>query len=255
MEWEELTRAKKREVNKTLFDNFFNKKFYTQIMKIRYTSFSEKGRRAYNQDACKAIIGQDRAMFIVCDGMGGHSMGDVAAQTVCEAVSSYWENSQETSDCKEKVIAACNAASTAMDKRADESGHAEMGTTMVMASIEDRKVTITHCGDSRCYIFRKHEAIYKTKDHVDLSFGWEIITRCVFSFRPEIMRPDIVQFELQPGDRIFLCTDGVYRYTDPEILQARLTDDKPLNDIADVIKFLCEKNSDDNYTGMLIQVD
>lgn len=57
------------------------------------------------------------------------------------------------------------------------------------------------------------------------------------------------------GDRIFLCTDGVYKSMAPEILAARLQDEKPLDAVVDVIKFMCEKFSTDNYTGILAQVE
>lgn len=226
-------------------------------MEIKYTTFTEKGIRTYNQDVFKVITSPEehKALFIVCDGMGGHAMGDVAAQTVCEAIASYWENNSQESDCKSKVIAACHVASSAMDKRADELNHVEMGTTLVVASIEGNKVTFAHCGESRCYLLRGNEVVYQTKDHTGLSFGWEVVSKCFFSYRPEIVQPDIEQFELQSGDRIFLCSDGVYKATAPEILRARLMDDKPLDDVVDVIKFLCEKNSDDNYTGILAQMD
>lgn len=64
------------------------------IMEIRYTTFIEKGIRVANQDVFKIITcpKQNKALFIICDGMGGHAMGDVAAQTVCEAIASYWES-------------------------------------------------------------------------------------------------------------------------------------------------------------------
>ena len=54
-------------------------------MKIEYTTFSEIGKRRANQDVCRVIEMPEynRALMIVCDGMGGHSMGDVAAETVC----------------------------------------------------------------------------------------------------------------------------------------------------------------------------
>lgn len=224
-------------------------------MEIRYITFTEKGIRAINQDVFKVIAcpDQHKTLFIVCDGMGGHAMGDVAAQTVCEAIASYWETNPQENDGDIKVKAACYAASSAMDKRADKLNCVEMGTTLVLASIEGNKVTIAHCGDSRCYLLRGGDVIYQTKDHIELSFGWEMVSKCFFSYRPEIVRPDIEQFELQPGDRIFLCSDGVYKTIAPEILTARLMDNKPLEDVADVIKFLCEKNSDDNYTGILVQ--
>ena len=71
---------------------------------------------------------------------------------------------------------------------------------------------------------------------------------------PEIAVPDTARFELQKGDRIFLCSDGVYKSMAPQILAERLQDNRSLEDIIDVIKFLCEKYSTDNYTGILAEV-
>jgi protein phosphatase len=59
---------------------------------------------------------------------------------------------------------------------------------------------------------------------------------------------------VEKGDRIFLCTDGVYKAMAPQILAARLQDDKTLEDVVDVIKFMCEKLSTDNYSGILYEV-
>ncbi len=226
-------------------------------MEMKYTTFTEKGIRSYNQDVVEVVAGagQQKALFVVCDGMGGHAMGDVAAKTVCNAISSYWINNPTEPDSESKVVAACREASLAIDRRADELGRIEMGTTLVMASIDGNKVTIAHCGDSRCYLLRENEVVYQTEDHTRLSFGWEVLDKCFFSYRPEIAQPYVAQFELQPGDRLFLCSDGVYKASAPEILTARLIDDKPLEDVVDVIKFLCEKNSDDNYSGILVQID
>lgn len=130
-----------------------------------------------------------------------------------------------------------------------------MGTTMVMASIEGDTVTIAHVGDSRCYLQRTDEGLlYQTKDHVRLDFGWEVVDRCFFSCQPEVALPDIVQFRLKAGDRILLCSDGLYKSMPPEILKERMMDDKPLADILDVYDFLCYKNGDDNYTAVLIEI-
>lgn len=71
---------------------------------------------------------------------------------------------------------------------------------------------------------------------------------------PEVAIPDIARFEVKAGDRIFLCSDGVYKAMAPEILTARLQDDKPLEQVVDVIKFMCEKFSTDNYTGVLAKI-
>ena len=127
----------------------------------------------------------------------------------------------------------------------------EMGTTLVMASVEDDTVTIAHCGDSRCYLLRGGEVIHQTADHSRA--GTEIVTRCFFSMNPEVAIADITRIKVEKGDRIFLCTDGVYKAMAPQILTARLQDNKTLEEVVDVIKFMCEKFSTDNYSGILYE--
>lgn len=226
-------------------------------MRIRYTTFSEAGKRRANQDVCRVIENPENnnSLMVVCDGMGGHSMGDVAAETVCNAICEYWNSNTHIKDSESKVIEACKAASDALYKRSRVVRPIEMGTTMVMASIEDNIVTIAHCGDSRCYLLRDGEVVYQTQDHADPHWGSEVVTRCFFSMNPEVAEPEVARFEVQPGDRIFLCSDGVYKAMAPQILTARLQDEKPLEEVVDVIKFMCEKYSTDNYTGILAIVE
>ena len=226
-------------------------------MKIKNTTFSEAGKRRANQDVCRIVEmpEHNRTLMIVCDGMGGHSMGDVAAETVCNAICEYWNNNTHTKDSETKVIEACKAASDALYKRSRVVRPIEMGTTMVMASVEDNIVTIAHCGDSRCYLLRDGEVVYQTQDHADPHWGSEVVTRCFFSMNPEVAEPEVARFEVQPDDRIFLCSDGVYKAMAPQILTARLQDEKLLEEVIDVIKFMCEKYSTDNYTGILAIVE
>lgn len=226
-------------------------------MKIEYTTFSEAGKRRANQDVCRVIEIPERnsSLMVLCDGMGGHSMGDVAADTVCNAICEYWSNNVEIPDSEIKVIEACKVASDALYTRSRVVRPVEMGTTMVMASIEGNIVTIAHCGDSRCYLLRNDEVGYQTKDHADPHWGSEVVTRCFFSMNPEVADPEVVCFEVKSGDRIFLCSDGVYKAMAPQILTARLQDDKPLDEVVDVIKFMCEKYSTDNYTGILAVIE
>lgn len=222
--------------------------------KYMYTIFSETGKRIANQDICRVVEmpEQNRCLLVVCDGMGGHAMGDAAAETVCNAVCNFWEDNPGKSDCEEKVLTAFAHASEALYYRSRMVRPIEMGTTLVMASVENNTVTIAHCGDSRCYLLRNGEVVHQTTDHSRP--GTEIVTRCFFSMDPEVAIPDITRIEVEKGDRIFLCTDGVYKAMAPQILAARLQDDKTLEDVVDVIKFMCEKLSTDNYSGILYEV-
>ena len=222
--------------------------------KYMYTIFSETGKRIANQDICRVVEmpEEKRCLLVVCDGMGGHAMGDAAAETVCNAVCNFWEDNHGKSDCEEKVLTAFAHASEALYYRSRMVRPIEMGTTLVMASVENNTVTIAHCGDSRCYLLRNGEVIHQTTDHSRP--GTEIVTRCFFSMDPEVAIPDITRIEVEKGDRIFLCTDGVYKAMAPQILAARLQDNKKLENVVDVIKFMCEKFSTDNYSGILYEV-
>ena len=118
-------------------------------MKIRHATISKTGRRKNNEDAFTVIDLPDnnRFMGIVCDGLGGHSFGEIASETVCNTITDFWMKHICMQDCDSKVKRACKKASCAIDQKVYELHHAEMGTTMVMASIENDVATIAHIGD------------------------------------------------------------------------------------------------------------
>ncbi len=225
-------------------------------MEVKYVIFSETGKRRVNQDICRVadMSHEKRFLMVLCDGMGGHSMGDVAAETVCGAVCRFWEENCGFRNSTECAAMACRCASEALSCRSRVVRPVEMGTTLVMASIENNVVTVAHCGDSRCYLLRDGEVVYMTKDHAEPYGGSEVVTKCFFSMDQEVAVPDIVQYEVIPGDRIFICSDGVYKAMAPQILSARLQDRKSLEEVVDVIKFMCEKFSTDNYSGILAEI-
>jgi len=211
---------------------------------------------------------KERWMGIVSDGMGGHVYGEEASKTVVKAISEYWEKFSNMYDREEKVLKACKRASMAIDRRSIRLNHCQMGTTMVMASIEGNKITIAHIGDSRCYLIRhghydyedinntdKDHVVYQTKNHVNINYGWETVAKCFFSNRPDVAVPDVVQFEVQVGDRIFLCSDGVYKCIAPNILKDCILDGKTPEDILDVIDSLCGRDGNDNYTAIMAIVE
>ena len=223
--------------------------------KIRYTTFSECGVRRDNEDYFKVVANpdEDRYLFVVCDGMGGHAMGEVASYVVCTAICNYWQQASFDYGVENVLKSAFKEASDALDAKANVLNHVEMGTTMVLAAISGNQLVIAHAGDSRCYLLRPGEGvIYQTKDHVNHSIFGDFIERSYFSYQRESAKVDICQFELKQGDSFFLCTDGVWQYVDPGILTDRLMDDKTPEEIADVIQFLCERSSQDNYTGIIV---
>ena len=116
------------------------------MSKMKYIRFSEKGPRMNNEDCLNIVeIADKRTLFVVCDGMGGHSCGEVASNTVCDSFSAYWQEHPEVIDSVQKIKDAAKVASQAID---EVSCYYQMGTTLVMASIEGQTAHVAHAGDN-----------------------------------------------------------------------------------------------------------
>lgn len=191
-------------------------------------------------------------MGIICDGMGGHAHGEVASKTVAESITRYWEKHLSYKDDKTKVEKACQNTFRTFNQK---SRHIEMGTTMVMASIQENVLTIAHVGDSRCYLLRKEEGcIFQTIDHTSVSDGWEFIYKSFFTDCPEAVEPESHQEKLQEGDKILLCSDGVYKFMTPEEWIDDLITEASPEEIIQMLDNTLEKNGHDNYSAIIIEV-
>ena len=218
-------------------------------MKIYYESFSECGPRKNNEDyiAVRQMPEQDRSVFVLCDGMGGHDCGEVASKLVAEHICDYWSKNPKRKDSEKKVIDACDETIIAYNNKS----RIEMGTTMAMVAIEDNKAILAHCGDSRIYVIRDHSIIYQSVDHVALTpEGWPIITRAFFTGRSNY-KPDIEEMEFQVGDMILICSDGVYGNGKWNILNDTLMGDGfGIDDIYSIAVHRCN----DNISAILIKI-
>ncbi len=222
---------------------------------MKYVQFSEKGPRINNEDCCAiAEIPGKRTLFVVCDGMGGHAHGEVASRVVCDSFSSYWQSHCNEADTEDKVGEAVKIASHEIDEK---SGLSQMGTTMVLVSIEDNHATVAHAGDSRCYIIDiKGNVKYRTIDHDEVNdFGYKVITRSFFTGYPEDAVPEIRTLQLSPLDRILLCSDGLYNALDDETLLHTLQCAKDVEQVAEKYKTICQNKADDNYTAIIIEIE
>lgn len=225
------------------------------MSKMKYIHFSEKGPRMNNEDCLNIVeVADKRTLFLVCDGMGGHSCGEVASKTVCDSFSAYWLEHSDTNDSIQKIEDAAKAASQAID---EASGYCQMGTTLVMASIEGQTAYIAHAGDSRCYIIDiKGNVKYYTIDHIaSSSISLPYINRAFFTHHPEDAVPEIKVVELQPFDRILLCTDGLYNAIDDETLLHTLQCAKDVEQVAEKYRAICAEKAGDNYTAIIIEME
>jgi protein phosphatase len=227
-------------------------------MKAKFQTFTACGPRRKNEDALAAVKcpqkNRSRYLFVVCDGMGGHSHGEVASQTVIQYLLRHWDFHIE--DDIGKVFHSILFVSANFQIYARDNGYTEMGTTLVMASLDGNKMHIAHLGDSRAYLMRPSKGlIYRTKDHTRFTpEGWEVITNAFFTGDPERARPEIEDFEVQPGDRLLLCTDGVYKCISDDALIAHLRLTSDISVIANKLEQWCEQHSHDNYSAILIEL-
>lgn len=220
-------------------------------MKIYHGFFSECGPRRNNEDYIdfRYMPEYKRAVFVLCDGMGGHECGEVASRFVAEHICGYWEKNPKRPDSEKKIIDACQETKIAFDNKS----RVEMGTTMAMVAIEGNQAILAHCGDSRIYMVRDGKIIYQSTDYVALTpEGWPIITRAFFTGRNNY-NPDIKTIDVKVGDMILICSDGVYVNGKSRMLENELVEYGFVYPLM-TLKRIASDPEHDNYSSILIRI-
>ncbi|MBL4888710.1 MAG: serine/threonine-protein phosphatase [Candidatus Lindowbacteria bacterium] len=197
-------------------------------MKFDIAARSDIGRvRKRNEDAFAVTDGQtDLFWAVVCDGMGGHVHGDLAAQTAV-AVFQKSLNSAKTETFDQNILNKISqAANQAVVDIQDQDGKTfGMGATAVcfVSNPSKQNHLVAHAGDSRLYRLRNATLEKMTIDHnlgedlqrsgkttdIPLSYRFaQQITRFIGS--ETFPGAEISEFEIQSGDIILLCSDGLY---------------------------------------------
>lgn len=195
--------------------------------------------RKQNQDYYDIVpLGEDRALLVVCDGMGGAKSGNVASRLAAEVFVGEirrMERADLDADQVEYVLReAVELANSAVFEQSKVSSDFEgMGTTLVAAWITKKMAVIVNVGDSRAYIFDPEGIRFVTVDHslVEMMVqrgditreqaknhpGKNLITRAVGT--EASVSCDVYHQPLKPGDALLLCSDGLSNVmADQEIL-------------------------------------
>lgn len=191
-------------------------------------------RRRQNEDA--AWFDEERGVFAVADGMGGHLAGEVASGMAIDAVRQMTQEHGEPSIgvLRETIAAAHEAILAHADRHAECTG---MGTTLSAMWRSGGYMYIAHVGDSRIYRLRGGRLEQITQDHslVEEMARAGLITRQEARMHPRrniITRalgtqgenePDLLAADLRPGDRWLLCTDGLSGMVEDEAIERVLT--------------------------------
>ena len=232
-----------------------------------YSAFTHAGPRPNQEDFIVSSGDTADRIFVLCDGMGGHGHGEVASKTIAESVYSYLKELNVKEYSAENIQDAVVYASDLLAKNNVFDDEKPMGTTLVVVAINRMSILVGHIGDSRCYQFDKDSNLkFRTKDHskvqeaIDAEIlteeeAWNhprknILTRCIMAGR-DVAKIDVDVIDVNDGDVILMCTDGVTDALRDKQLQSILLD-RPLNDASDIIASECELRSRDNYSAILL---
>jgi protein phosphatase len=191
-------------------------------MRYVWATGTHQGRiRERNEDSVfpeASGAGEGPLLVGVADGMGGHVAGNIASTLAITMATE--EPADADIDIADRVLAANEAI---RERVSNEPNLAGMGTTMTMGLFtEDGAATIGHVGDSRCYLLRDGDFKRVTSDHtvvaelvelghiseedVDIHPQRHLLTRSL-GLGP--VKVDTEQLDLQPGDRLLFCSDGL----------------------------------------------
>ena len=193
---------------------------------ITFSSYSHIGSRPVNEDSCGCFSRDGKNLFVRCDGLGGHGMGDVASSLAVACFEQQWGEHSSLAPARflENGFQAAQDLILAEQKRLGASR--QMKTTGVALLTDGRKAWIAHVGDSRCYVFRDGKAVRHTQDHsipgmlaltVDIQeseirgHSQRSILLRVLGVEGERPQPEFIKpLPLKKCDAFLLCSDGFW---------------------------------------------
>ena len=200
------------------------------------TGISDIGlKRKTNQDAI--YLNDDKSIYIVADGMGGHSGGEIASALAIKYFSEFLTDKiqSQTPITNETIRNATFHANKLVKKFGDmEPTLQGMGTTLVSIIADKNKIIkICNIGDSRAYLIRDQQIFQLTKDHslVQEKLELGLYTREQARSAPqknalsralgydEILEVDVFNYEASSNDILLLCSDGLHgKISDEDML-------------------------------------
>lgn len=237
--------------------------------------------RKLNEDAMFWDIGL--GVFIVADGMGGHSAGEVASQLAIETVRGFVVRTQEPDDCTwpygidptlslngNRLMTAMRLANARIFKAsAAREAYAGMGTTTVAALVDNEQVTFSSVGDSRIYSFRDGHIEQLTRDD---SWAAEVLAHQP-GMTPEALANapmrhvltnvvgareqttvEVSSRALSNGEMLMFCSDGLHGMVDDPTIEAIMGASSDLTVIAEkLVAQALEKGGRDNVTALVLR--
>lgn len=238
-------------------------------------------KRNNNEDSI--FVDEHSALFIVADGMGGHSSGEIASQMAVEEMATFFNNPNLNEESTwpypyddnlsfkgNKLKTAIAVANEKIQDYAESHFESRgMGTTVVALHKDKEKIFLAHVGDSRCYLLRDGKLILLTSDHswvneqVKLGILDEkdaqhhpfrnVITRALGT-KAEALA-EVTETSCKRGDLYLLCSDGLNSMVDDDSILRILSMSQSLEEIGkELVKKANEMGGEDNISIILIKV-
>lgn len=237
---------------------------------IKTAYLTDTGRkRELNEDyvyASEKPVGNLPNLFIVADGMGGHNAGDYASDFTVKTLVEEIENSFE----KNPTIIFQKAIGVANQKlrkiASDDLSKRGMGTTVVAATCMGRYLQVANVGDSRLYVVNDtikqittdHSYVEEMirrgsiqRENARSNPNKNIITRAVGAKND--IQADIYVVELQPGDLLLMCSDGLSNMLEDEEMRMIIKRQRDIVEMAEeLVKAANENGGKDNISVILV---
>ena len=213
-------------------------------IKCVWTIASECGPiREKNEDSVfPSVSGSTTEVFYaaVCDGLGGHKGGNIASKLAIEQI-------QDGGEDLTKIL--INADTEILNYQKKNPEFENMGTTMTLVSIsQSGKLKIAHIGDTRCYILSKRNLHQITTDHVVTGFN-NMLTQALGLGKA--LEPELIDFQLNIGDVVLLCSDGFYNEVSESYIKRKLSEGVVAESI---VKEVLKNEPKDNVSIVIINV-
>ena len=237
---------------------------------LSISQFTDKGSRNANEDSVGHFSNGSNHCFVVCDGLGGHGMGDIASKTVVDEFEKQFMTAKDMS--RLLPVAFESAQSALLKEQAARNARRKMKTTCVALITDEKNAYIGHVGDSRLYVFYKNKVKYRTLDHSIpqmLALSKEIKESEIRNhpernFLMRVMGIDWEEpmYELAPAEKLkkcqafLLCTDGFWELILEEdmcrLLKESASPGEWLNKMAEIVRQNGEGKNMDNYSAIAV---
>ena len=234
--------------------------------RIHAAALTDVGRdRDVNEDSLYFDEGLE--LFLVCDGMGGHTNGQLASQMAVQSIVDTVSNTASSSDREKLILGLENANKSVFVHASEHPDCRGMGTTAVGIRIDEDLVHVCHVGDSRLYRLRGPALQLLTRDH-SLSNLYADNPELVGKMGPATSNVIVRAIGLEPqvaveyrsiaiekDDILLLCCDGLNDLVDDAHISEIMRSEANLASKASALVDAANKNGGtDNITVILVSV-